>query len=81
MSLKNEQIKELISLADNIEEADNYIERYVGFKTIGEKFAFLTGLFGIEVLSGYDEDTDNPEEMLMADYDAVLITILNKKYR
>ncbi len=80
LNFKSERIKELILLSDTNEEADGYIEKYTGFKSTREKFAFLTGLFGVEIVGSYDESTDNQDDMVKADYEALLVTVLHRKY-
>ena len=48
-------IKVLILLSENVEEADKVIVEKGGFESIGEKVAFLKGMFDIENIA-HEED-------------------------
>ncbi len=69
-------IKNLISISPNVEEADKIITENYNFKTIGEKIAFLRGMFDVQIVSKYDGDEVTEEESAKMDYLAMLDTII-----
>ena len=70
-------IKLLIELSPNVEEADKVINENYNFKSIGEKIAFLKGMFDVKLVSKHDADGVSEEESLEMDYWALLHTIIN----
>ena len=71
--MKNEQIKALIELSRNTDEANIVIERYLGFQTVEEKIFYLKQNFDVSII----HSTDNNKEV---DYICLLDAIINKKY-
>lgn len=47
--MNREEIKALIELSSNVEEANNVIEDYVKIFSIEEKIAYLKGMFDVEI--------------------------------
>ena len=72
-----EVIKTLIELSPNVEEADRVINENYGFKSIGEKVAFLKGMFDIELISKHDADSISEEQPAEMDYWVMLNSIIN----
>lgn len=72
-----EVIKTLIELSPNVEEADRVINENYGFKSIGEKVAFLKGMFDIELISKHDADSISEEQSAEMDYWVMLNSIIN----
>lgn len=73
MTIKREQLKTLIEGSTNVKQADQYIEKYCGFKTIREKIAFLEGMFDVSIASRQNGSVRD-------DYEALLRTIINAKW-
>lgn len=71
MKANRDAVKVLIKLAPNVDEADKVINENYGFNSIGEKIAFLKGMFGVEVVGHVK---DEPDEMT---YFAMLSAIIN----
>lgn len=71
-----EVIKALIELSPNVKEADRVITENYGFNSIGEKIAFLKGMFDIEVFSKHDANYISEEESAEMDYWAMLASII-----
>ena len=61
-------IKLLIKLSPNVEEADKVINENYNFKSIGEKTAFLKGMFDVELVSKHDADGISEEKSAEMDY-------------
>lgn len=76
MKASREMVKTLIEISPSVEEADKVIEENYGFKTIGEKLAFLKGMFDVEVISVHDADGTGKEESDKMTYFSMLNTIL-----
>jgi hypothetical protein len=75
-----EQVKMLIELSDDVNEADNIIEKYVGFISIKEKLTFLRGMFDIQLITrqdGKDIDEATSEKI---DYYSILNAISNSRW-
>lgn len=72
-----EVIKALIELSPNVDEADKVINENYGFKSIGEKMAFLKGMFDVVIISVDDADSVSKEESDEITYRAMLNTIIN----
>ena len=72
--MKNEQIKALIEISRNTDEANVVIERYLSLKTVEEKIAYLQANFDVEIIHATD---DNKE----VDYICMLDAIINAKYK
>lgn len=69
-------IKTLIELSPNVEEADKVINENYNFKSIGEKIAFLKGMFDVKLISKHDADGISEEKSAEMDYWAMLNTII-----
>jgi hypothetical protein len=78
--MDNEKLRLLIELADSVQEADGYIEQYMGFKDIPQKLAFLKGLIHCTILSR-DTPIKDPDKVMEDDYYAMLHHIINRKLR
>ena len=72
MKRSREVIKNLIKLADNIDEADEILAGE--FATVEERYAFLQGLFTFEIIGGAGNEIEG-------DYRAALSAIVNSKWR
>jgi len=71
-----EVVKTLIELSPNVEEADKVINENYNFKSIGEKIAFLKGMFDVELVSKHDADGISEEKSAEMDYWAMLNAII-----
>ena len=69
MYSSREKVRVLIKLSSTIEEADEAINKNYGFETIGEKIAFLKGMFDIDVIG---HDKDKTESTYLAMLNAIL---------
>lgn len=76
-ALSREVIKTLIELSPNVEEADKIINDNYNFKSIGEKLAFLKGMFDVEIISEHDADGISKEASAEMTYWAMLHTIIS----
>ena len=74
---RKEAIKTLIKMSPNVEEADKVINENYNFKTIGEKMAFLKGMFDVRLVSKHDAEGVTEEKSAEMDYWAMLNTIIN----
>lgn len=70
-------IKTLIEMSPNVEEADKIINENYNFKTIGEKMAFLKGMFDVRLVSKHDGEGVTEEQSVEMDYWALLNSIIN----
>lgn len=77
--MNQEQIKMLIELSPNVEEADKIIENE-NFHNVREKIAFLKGMFDFKLIGRYDDSTIQQQESQEMDYYAILSTIINSKW-
>ena len=68
------EVKELIELCTDVEEADRIIKDYYGFETIREKAAFLKGMFDISIV-GHEHEEPNENT-----YRMMLHSIINAKW-
>ena len=68
-------------MSESVEEADGYIQQYVGYTAIKEKLAFLNGLFSINTLSKYIPEGQPENETESDDYYGALHHIINRKVR
>lgn len=80
MNSKRQKVKLLIEMSPNVEEADKIINENYDFKTIGEKMAFLKGMFDVRLVSKHDVEEVTEEKSAEMDYWAMLNTIINQKY-
>ena len=69
-------IKTLIKLSPNVEEADKVINENYNFKSIGEKLAFLKGMFDVKLVSKHDSVDISEEKSNEMDYWAILNAII-----
>ena len=77
MEVRNRKvIKTLIEMSPNVEEADKIINENYNFKTIGEKMAFLKGMFDVILVSKDDGEGVSEEESAEMDYWAMLHSII-----
>lgn len=67
-------VKVLIELCTDVEEADRIIKDYYGFETIREKVAFLKGMFDTSIV-GHEREEPNQDT-----YNMMLHTIINAKW-
>jgi len=78
MKVRNRKvIKTLIEMSPNVEEADKVINENYNFKTIGEKMAFLKGMFDVRLVSKHDAEGVSEEKSAEMDYWAILNAIIN----
>ena len=80
MKISRELVKSLIIMSASVEEADRVIEYNYGFRTVGEKIAFLNGMFDVRLVSKHDGDGVSEEESAKMDYYALLDTIIKNWY-
>lgn len=73
---RREVIKTLIELSPNVEEADKVINENYDFKSIGEKIAFLKGMFDVRFVSKHDAEGVSEEKSAEMDYWAMLNAII-----
>jgi len=71
-----ENIKFMIEMSANAEEADKIINNNYNFKSIAEKVAFLKGMFDVELISQDDSIVISEEKSIEMTYWAMLNTIL-----
>jgi len=81
MSRKIPYVKSLIEMATTVEDADEALTKHMGYNTYGEKLAFISGIFGLEVgannnSEGFSEDTRKHN-----DYFSLLAVIIDRKWR
>jgi len=75
----NTVIKTMIELSITLDEADSIIEEFTQRKTYEDKFGFLSEQYpNISILGRCDGKNGNP---IRTDYEAVLSTIINLKWR
>ena len=72
-----EVVKTLIELSPNVEEADKVINENYNFESIGEKIAFLKGMFHVKLVSKHNADGISEEKSAEMDYWAILNAIIN----
>lgn len=77
MKANREVVKALIELAPNVDEADKVINENYGFNSIGEKLAFLQGMFDVEFFHKHDADGTSKEDSDKMTYFAMLSAIIN----
>lgn len=75
--MKREVVKKLIESSPNVEEADKIINENYNFKSIGEKMAFLKGMFDVELVSKHDADGISEETSAEMTYWAMLNAIIS----
>jgi len=79
MSIGNDVIKTMVTLANTEKEADGIIEEFTNFRSCGEKLKFLLDQFpNISILAGCDGGTVNTTQ---TDYQAVLSAVIKLKWR
>ncbi len=69
-------VKTLIELSPDVAEADKVIKENYNFKSIGEKIAFLKGMFDVDIVSKRDADKISKERSAEIDYWAMLNAII-----
>lgn len=69
----------LIEFASSIEEANLIIENE-GCKTVGEKIAYLKGMFDFKLIGRYDDESISSEQSQEMDYYAILSAIINNRW-
>lgn len=74
---RREVVKSLIESSSNVEEADKIINEKYNFKTIGEKIAFLKGMFDVRLVSKHDGEGVSEEKSAEMDYWAILNATIN----
>lgn len=79
MKASREMVKTLIEISPSVEEADKVIEENYEFKSIGEKIAFLQGMFHVQVIGVDDADGIGKEESDKMTYFSMLNTIIVAK--
>jgi hypothetical protein len=72
MARNREVVRNLIKLADTVEEADGILNGE--YSSTSEKLAYLRGMFNVDVLSGHDKNIES-------DYKAALSAVINEKWR
>ena len=77
MKADREVVKALIELVPNIDEADKVINENYDFNSIGEKLAFLRGMFDVELFHKHDADGTSKEKSDEMTYFAMLNAIIN----
>lgn len=70
MEFTRDQAKILIETSATVEMADKFIDENYKFETVGEKVAFLKGMFDVRIIGHEDKE---PDEM---DYFAMLAAII-----
>ena len=60
--LNREDLKLLIEISPNFEEANKLIEEQMNFSTTKEKIAFLKGMFDVGVI--IDQKPDDSDELI-----------------
>ena len=79
MKASREMVKTLIEISPSVEEADKVIEENYEFKSIGEKIAFLQGMFDVQVIGVDDTDGIGKEESDKMTYFSMLNTVIVAK--
>ena len=69
-------VKTLIELSPDVAEADKVIKENYNFKSIGEKIAFLKGMFDVDIVSKRDAYKISKERSAEIDYWAMLNAII-----
>ena len=75
--ISRELVKSLIIISSSVEEADRVIEYNYGFRTVGEKLAFLKGMFDIQIAFKDDAEGTSEEESAEMDYWVMLEYIIH----
>ena len=75
--MRREVIKTLIESSPNVEEADKVINEKYNFKSVGEKIAFLKGMFDAKLVSKHDHEGISEERSAEMDYWAMLNAIIS----
>lgn len=76
----DQMVKTLIESADSIEEVDRLIDKYARCTNVAQKLAYLYDMFDIVIVGGHNS-TDDESLKQQVDYEAVVTTIINKKWR
>jgi len=79
--MDNNRLKLLVEMSETVEEADGYIEQYMGYNTIQQKLAFLNGLFSVVALSKYIPEGQVESRIESDDYYGALFHIIQRKLR
>ena len=72
--MQYEEVKELIELCTDAEQADRIIKDYSGLETIREKVEFLNDMFGTSIV-GHEDEKPNEDT-----YKMMLLGIINRKW-
>lgn len=72
--MEREQIKTLIELATDFDEADKILSKYTSYNSDAERIAYLQGMFDCKIIGRSISD-------IHTDYVALLTSIVNKKWR
>ena len=73
-------IKSLIEMASSFEDADSIIEEFTERTEIEQKLNFLFDHFDVAIIGGSVAEIDKGSELLIK-YEAILTTIINRKWR
>jgi len=80
--LTHSKLKALIELSETNIQADEYIEKYTGYKDIAQKFPFIQGMFEEATpISKSTTSSQTTADIMKDDYYAALQFIVNKKWR
>ena len=71
----------MIEMATTVEEADEAITKHMGYDNYGEKLAFITAMFNLEVRARSGNDGFSEETRKHNDYFSLLAVIIDRKWR
>ena len=74
-------VKSMIEMATTVDEADEVLSTHMGFSTYGEKLAFVSGTFGLEVGAKSGDTGITDEAKKHNDYFSLLAVIIDRKWR
>ncbi|MCL2057048.1 MAG: hypothetical protein FWH02_07530 [Oscillospiraceae bacterium] len=77
---RNRLIISMIEIAASFDAADKIIEEFTGLSEIKDKIDFLFDNFDIAIVGNCIAEIDKPNELLIQ-YEAMLTTIVNRKWR
>jgi len=81
MSKKIPYVKSLIEMATTVEDADELLTKHMGYSTYGEKLAFVSGTFGLEVEANNEKANMLDETRKHNEYFSLLAVIIDRKWR